>query len=79
MKLGDIINETDVEDLGDLINAFADQVPYVINKFHSENAVFKAQIVESGRITVPTAERKSLGLEEGDIVQIYLRKVEKKE
>jgi len=40
-------------------------------------AVFKAKVGKQYRITVPEAERESLGIEKGDIVQVTLKKVEK--
>jgi len=39
-------------------------------------AVFKAKVGKQYRITVPEAERESLGIEKGDIVQVTLKKVE---
>jgi len=39
-------------------------------------AVFKAKIAEGHRITIPEAERESLDLEIGDLVQVSLEKLE---
>jgi len=39
-------------------------------------AVFKAKVGKQYRITVPEAERESLEIEKGDIVQVTLKKVE---
>ena len=38
----------------------------------SQNAIYKARIQKGGRIKVPEEERTILGLEEGDIVQVIL-------
>jgi len=38
--------------------------------------VFKAKIAEGHRITIPEAERESLDLEVGDLVQVSLEKLE---
>jgi len=38
-------------------------------------AVFKAKIAEGHRITIPEAERESLDLEIGDLVQVSLEKL----
>ena len=38
----------------------------------SENALFKAKIVEGHRITIPDAERESTGLKVGDLVQVLV-------
>jgi len=76
MKIGDIIEETDIDNLLELYDKIEGKIPQTINKFSKENSIFKAQIVESGRITIPTSERKALGLEEGDVVQVFLRKVD---
>ena len=37
-------------------------------------AVFKAKISEGHRITIPEAERESLNMEVGDLVQVSLEK-----
>jgi len=41
-------------------------------------AVFKAKIRDQYRITVPEAERESLDLEVGDLVQVSLEKLERR-
>jgi len=38
-------------------------------------AVFKAKIAEGHRITIPEAERESLDMEVGDLVQVSLEKL----
>lgn len=38
-------------------------------------AVFKAKISEGHRITIPEAERESLNMEVGDLVQVSLEKL----
>ncbi|MCS7141301.1 MAG: AbrB/MazE/SpoVT family DNA-binding domain-containing protein [Candidatus Nitrosocaldus sp.] len=41
------------------------------------NAVFKTTIQSNGRISIPEAERKALGIEEGDLVQVIIIPLEK--
>lgn len=40
-------------------------------------SVFKAKVIEGGRLTIPEPERETLGIREGDIVQVSLEKIEK--
>lgn len=42
-------------------------------------AAFKTSIGSNGRISIPEAERNALGLEEGDLVQVVVLPVVKKE
>lgn len=42
-------------------------------------AVFKTRIQQSGRVSIPDAEREALGLEEGDLVQVVVIPLKKKE
>ncbi|MEM1950526.1 MAG: AbrB/MazE/SpoVT family DNA-binding domain-containing protein [Candidatus Nitrosocaldus sp.] len=41
------------------------------------NAVFKTTVQSNGRISIPEAERKALGIEEGDLVQVIIIPLEK--
>lgn len=43
------------------------------------HAVFKAKIAEGNRITVPKPEMEALDLDQGDLVQVSLRPLEKGE
>ncbi len=42
------------------------------------NAVFKATVQSNGRISIPDAERKALGIDEGDLVQVIIIPLEKR-
>ena len=44
----------------------------VVITFFNQTAIYKARIQKGGRIKVPEEERTILGLEEGDIVQVIL-------
>jgi len=44
----------------------------------STTAFFKATVTEGYRITVPEDERKALGLETGDLVQVVVIPLKKK-
>jgi hypothetical protein len=35
-------------------------------------AAFKARVQKGGRLSIPDAERDALGLEEGDLVQVFV-------
>ncbi len=37
--------------------------------------VFKAKVIEAGRITIPQPNRQSAGIQKGDIVEVELTKV----
>ncbi len=41
------------------------------------NAVFKTTVQSNGRISIPEAERKALGIDEGDLVQVIIIPLEK--
>ncbi len=73
MKIGELINKADIEDIPDIIHMLRMEIPKVIEQAARENAFFKAKVGESGRITIPSAEREALGIQEGDLVQILVR------
>ncbi len=76
MKIGDVLTETEVEDLPQLLEAVREAVPRFLQQVAEKNAVFKAKVGDNGRITIPTAEREALGIQKEDIVQVIIRKVE---
>ncbi len=43
----------------------------------SFNALFKATVQSSGRISIPEAERDALNIEDGDLVQVIIVPLEK--
>jgi len=73
MKLGDILDKTEIEDIPDLIDQVREEVPKILEKAASNHALFKAKVGESGRVTIPTAERDVLDIEEGDVVQVIVK------
>ncbi|MGD9535438.1 MAG: AbrB/MazE/SpoVT family DNA-binding domain-containing protein [Candidatus Nitrosocosmicus sp.] len=40
--------------------------------FTNYNAMFKTTVQSGGRISIPEAERQALGIEEGDLVQVII-------
>src|ERR1044072_7268768 len=47
--------------------------------FTNYNAMFKTTVQSGGRISIPEAERQALGIEEGDLVQVIVIPVAKKQ
>lgn len=78
MKIGDLLDETEVEDIPELIEVFRKHIKKTWSDFISTRAFFKAKVGESGRITIPTAERETLDIEEGEIVQVIVRPLKEK-
>jgi len=73
MKLGDILDKTEIEDIPELIEQIRAEVPKILEKAASNHALFKAKVGESGRVTIPTAEREVLEIGEGDVVQVIVK------
>ncbi len=73
MKLGDILDKTEIKDIPELIEQIRAEVPKILEKAASSHALFKAKVGESGRVTIPTAEREVLEIEEGDVVQVIVK------
>lgn len=46
--------------------------------FTNYNAMFKTNVQSGGRISIPEAERQALGIEEGDLVQVIIFPLSKK-
>ncbi len=79
MKIGELLNETEIEDLPKLVRSIREEIPKIMENAAYAHAFFKAKVGESGRVTIPTAERETLGIEEGDVVQVIVKPLEKKE
>ena len=47
--------------------------------FTNFGAVFKTSIQKAGRISIPEAERAALGIKEGDLVQVVILPLRRKE
>lgn len=41
-------------------------------------AAFKVRVQKGGRVSIPDAEREALGLEEGDLVQVFIVPISKR-
>ena len=52
----------------DLQNTLRD----VVVTFFNQTAIYKARIQKGGRIKIPEEERSTLGLKEGDVVQVII-------
>jgi hypothetical protein len=55
--------------------AIQDNLRTVGQRFAERNAVYKAKLQKGGRIVVPDAEIETLGLEDGDTLQVVLTPV----
>jgi hypothetical protein len=47
--------------------------------FTNYNAMFKTTVQSGGRISIPEAERQALGIEEGDLVQVIIIPITRKQ
>ena len=73
VKLSKLIENLEVEDIPSLIRQIKEEIPKIIENAAYSHAFFKAKVGESGRVTIPTAERDVLDIEEGDIVQVMVK------
>ncbi|MFW6141325.1 MAG: AbrB/MazE/SpoVT family DNA-binding domain-containing protein [Candidatus Saliniplasma sp.] len=79
VKLSKLIENLEVEDIPGLIKEIREEVPKIVENAAYSHAFFKAKVGESGRVTIPTAERDVLDIEEGDIVQVMVKPLSKKD
>ena len=79
MKIGELLNSTDIEDLPKLIKKIREEVPKIMENAAYAHAFFKAKVGESGRVTIPTAEREALDINEGDLVQVIVKPLNKRD
>ncbi|MFW6304235.1 MAG: AbrB/MazE/SpoVT family DNA-binding domain-containing protein [Candidatus Saliniplasma sp.] len=79
VKLNKLIGNLEVEDIPSLIREIREEVPKIVENAAYSHAFFKAKVGESGRVTIPTAEREVLEIEEGDIVQVIVKPLNKNE
>lgn len=79
MKLSELIEGLEVEDIPSLIREIREEVPKMVEHAAYSHALFKAKVGESGRVTIPTAERDVLEIEEGDIVQVIVKPLNRKD
>ncbi len=50
-----------------------------LSGFGSEVGAFKSRVQTGGRVSIPDTEREALGIEEEDLVQVFVVPVERKE
>ncbi|MFP4050214.1 MAG: AbrB/MazE/SpoVT family DNA-binding domain-containing protein [Thermoplasmata archaeon] len=79
MKIGEILNETEIQDLPKLVRSLREEIPKIMENAAYAHAFFKAKVGESGRVTIPTAEREALDINEGDLVQVIVKPLNKKD
>lgn len=78
MKIGELLEKTDVEDIPKILEVLRKEFPKMLDQFVNNRAFFKAKVGESGRVTIPNAEREALDIEEGDIVQVIVKPLNRK-
>ena len=76
MKIKEIIESIDKKDIPALIAALEEKTATKIKEGLYCTGIFKAK-VENGKITIPDVETEALNLADGDIVQVFVRKIEK--
>jgi len=79
MKLGELVENIEVEDIPKIMAEVRQQFRETIEEELNENAIFKAKVGGSGRITIPTAEREALDIEEGNLVRVIVKPLNKKD
>ena len=79
MKLGKLLENIEVEDIPNIMAEVRQQFRETIEEELNENAIFKAKVGGSGRITIPTAEREALDIDEGDLVRVIVKPLNKKD
>ncbi len=77
MKIKEILETIDKNDIPTLIAALEEKTSSKIKESFYSTGIFKAKL-ENGKIDVPDVEAESLNLSDGDVVQVLLRKIEKK-
>jgi len=60
------------------VNAFQNMFSS-LQGFTNYNAMFKTTVQSGGRISIPEAERQALGIEEGDLVQVIIIPLSRKQ
>lgn len=76
MKIGELLTETKIEDLPQLLDVLNKHTKSTMTNMIEKNAAFAAEIGDQGRITIPSAERRKLKVAKGDLVQVFLTKLE---
>lgn len=79
MKVGELIAELDANDLPKMLDLLREHGKATLNQIIEENSAFAAEVGDQGRLTIPSAERRKQNIEKGDLVQVYVRKIEEEE
>jgi len=77
MNIKEIINNIDLKDIPLLMNALEMRALGLVKEGVYGTAIYKSRVKKDGSITIPEVEMEALGLEEGDVVQVVMRKVDK--
>ncbi len=76
MDIKEIIESIDKKDIPGLITALEEKTAKKIKEGFYGTGIFKAKI-ENGKITIPDVEKEALGLSDGDVLQVFVRKFKK--
>ncbi len=76
MKIKEIIESIDKKDIPALIAELEDKTANKIKEGIYSTGIFKSK-VENGKINIPDVETEALNLSDGDIVQVFVRKIVK--
>ena len=76
MKVGEMLSEMDIENIPQVLELLRENAKGTFNQIIEENSAFAAEVGDQGRVTIPSAERRKQNIEKGDLVQVYVRKIE---
>ncbi len=76
MKVGEMLAEMDIEDIPQALDLLRKHAKGTFNQVIEENSTFAVEVGDQGRVTIPSAERRKQDIEKGDLVQVYVRKIE---
>ncbi len=73
--MGEIIKQVASDGIGNIQN----QGRIVVERLFQRNAIFAAKVQQNNRINIPQAEVEKLDIEPGEVVQVALTPIEKKQ
>jgi len=73
--IGKIVKQVASDGIGDI----QDQGRIVVERLFQRNAIFAAKVQQNNRINIPQAEVEKLDIEPGEVVQVALTPIEKKQ
>ena len=76
MKVGEMLAEMDIKNIPQVLDLLRERAKGTFNQIIEENSTFAVEVSDQGRVTIPSAERRKQGIEKGDLVQVYVRKIE---